>query len=505
MDRVYSSIVEQHDIRLVGVAVVICLFSCFTTFSLIARARRPDGFSAIRWISGAAFVCGSGIWATHFVAMLGYEPGVAIAYDPWFTLLSALIAIGACAVGFSLALLGRMSNLGGAIAGGADGVMHYIGMTGVYLAAQLHWDGTLIALSLVVGLAFGAAALTVVRYFSGLAGQCAATLLLSIGICGGHFTGMAALTLTPDAGILLPEQTIAPFWLALATTALTLLIAGLGLVGALTDSHIHRIAAANRKLESTASHLAAAVALADSAHRSKAEFLANISHELRTPLNTVIGYSEILKNQSFGPIDNETYRGYAADIFASGTHLAGLIGDIHSFSKLDAGRIGLNEEEVDLAEIVAVCRRVVDLHAEREKIDIGLACPDDLPALRGDHQRLRQIVINLLSNAVKFTPEGGKVRVTTRLAHGALELSVADTGIGMAEKDIPTALARFGQIDSKLSRKYQGTGLGLPLAKELVELHGGTLAIESALGVGTTVHVRFPPERVVRRQDAVMS
>ena len=235
---------------------------------------------------------------------------------------------------------------------------------------------------------------------------------------------------------------------------------------------------------------------AEAASRAKSEFLANMSHELRTPLNAIIGFSEVIRSAIFGPL-SERYRGYAADIFDSGTHLLGLINEILDLSKLEAGRLELHEEDLDLAATVEACMNLVETQAQKSKIGLSASLDREIPTVRADDRRLRQILINLLSNAVKFTPEGGSVRVSSFPKNGGLAIAVSDTGIGMAREDIPKAMTTFGQVDSRVSRKHQGTGLGLPLAKHLAELHGGTLTIESRVNVGTTITIVLPPERIV--------
>ncbi len=244
-------------------------------------------------------------------------------------------------------------------------------------------------------------------------------------------------------------------------------------------------------------HLGVAKEVAEAANRSKSQFLANMSHELRTPLNAVIGFSEIIKTEMFGPVQNERYRGYAGNIFDSGTHLLGLINEVLDMSKLEAGQLELHEEDIDLVATIEACMHFVEPQAERAKVSLVVALDGDLPSIRVDDRRLRQILINLIANAVKFTPEGGRVQVSAFRSHGGMAIEVSDTGIGMTAEEIPKAMEPFGQIDSKLSRKYEGTGLGLPLAKHLVGLHGGTLTIESQVNVGTTVRILFPPNRVV--------
>jgi signal transduction histidine kinase len=235
---------------------------------------------------------------------------------------------------------------------------------------------------------------------------------------------------------------------------------------------------------------------AESASRAKSEFLANMSHELRTPLNAIIGFAELMRGRTFGPL-SERYHEYAGDIFSSGTHLLALINDILNLSKLEAGQLALEEQEIDLAATVADCISLLETQAREANIRLVVALDRNIHTVRGDERRLRQILINLLSNAVKFTPEGGQVQVSSALVEGGLAISVRDSGIGMAPEDIPTAMAPFGQLDRTIRRRQEGTGLGLPLAKHLAELHGAAFTIESKLNAGTTVTFVLPKERIL--------
>jgi signal transduction histidine kinase len=242
---------------------------------------------------------------------------------------------------------------------------------------------------------------------------------------------------------------------------------------------------------------------AELANRSKSEFLANMSHELRTPLNAIIGFSEILENELMGPLGAPCYKDYALNIKESGTHLLDIINDILDLSKIEAGKDLLLEEIIDLSHIIRSCLRLMEMRAENAEIKLIDKLPPDLPALRADARKMKQIFINLLSNAVKFTPEGGQVTVTaTRVDGGGIEVVVSDTGIGIAAEDIPKTLLPFKQIDNSLSRKYNGTGLGLPLADNFTRMHGGTLTMESAVGQGTRVALFFPEKRVVPQAAA---
>ncbi len=243
---------------------------------------------------------------------------------------------------------------------------------------------------------------------------------------------------------------------------------------------------------------------AEAANRAKSEFLANMSHELRTPLNAVIGFSEMIKVEMFGPV-GDRYRGYADDIYKSGSHLLGLINEILDLSKLEAGQFELSEEDIDLAVTVEACLHLVEAEAQKSKIRITTALDPEVRVIRADDRRMRQILINLLSNAVKFTPEGGKVRVASYLKNDGLAIDVSDTGIGIAAEDMAKVMTSFGQVESKISRKYEGSGLGLPLAKHFVELHGGALTIQSQVDVGTTVTVMLPSDRIVLLDQPLMA
>jgi len=239
---------------------------------------------------------------------------------------------------------------------------------------------------------------------------------------------------------------------------------------------------------------------AETANRAKTEFLANMSHELRTPLNAVIGFSEMMVNRSFGDL-NERYAAYAADINRSGDHLLQVINDILDISRIEAGNVELNEEAFDPADAIESCIDLVRERASKGDIALALDPTQELPAITADLRMFKQILINLLSNAVKFTPAGGSVTVSAQIAaDGGFAVCVTDTGIGMRAEDIPVAFTPFRQIDSRLARAYDGTGLGLPLVKSLTELHAGTVSIDSTPGAGTTATIGFPPSRVLRER-----
>ena len=246
--------------------------------------------------------------------------------------------------------------------------------------------------------------------------------------------------------------------------------------------------------------LRSATETAEFANRAKTEFLANMSHELRTPLNTISGGSQILAAEMFGPIDIPKYREYARDISDASEHLVGLINDLLDISRIETGQFELKEENLDVAGMVSSCHTLIKGSSDKAGLELRLEIENDLPPLRGDELRIKQVLLNLLSNAVKFTPRGGTVTLkATTGGEGHLVLAVADTGIGIASEDIGPAMNTLGKTGDPFTRDVQGAGLGLPLSKRLVELHGGTMELASEPGVGTTATVRFPEERTSRR------
>ena len=239
---------------------------------------------------------------------------------------------------------------------------------------------------------------------------------------------------------------------------------------------------------------------AEEANRAKTEFLANMSHELRTPLNAIIGFSEVIEHEILGKAaSNPKYVGYARDINNAGCHLLNVINDILDIAKIEVGRLDLDEGVFDLEHTLEGCVKMLAEQAEKNGVELARTTPAPLPNFRGDEMKFRQVVINLLSNAIKFTPEGGQVTLEAEVeANGALRVAVVDTGIGIAPEDLAKVMAPFMQVESVHSRRYEGTGLGLPISRALTELHGGELALTSELEAGTTIILRFPASRVER-------
>lgn len=237
---------------------------------------------------------------------------------------------------------------------------------------------------------------------------------------------------------------------------------------------------------------------AESANVAKSRFLAQMSHELRTPLNAILGFSEVMKSEIFGGHAVPAYKDYSADIHNSGVHLLNLINEILDLSRIEAGRYELNEEAVSLSRVVADCHHLLKIRATSRGLTIHEAFEPDLPRLWADERAVRQVILNLLSNAIKFTPRGGEIWLKVGwTASGGQYASCKDTGPGIPEEEIPIVLASFGQGSNSIKSAEQGAGLGLPIAKSLVTMHGGSFTLKSKLRIGTEVIITFPPERVM--------
>ncbi len=276
------------------------------------------------------------------------------------------------------------------------------------------------------------------------------------------------------------------------------------------DKHIEtRTSQINRVMNTLASEVvdrkmtehvqSAALHEAELANKAKSAFLANMSHELRTPLNSIIGFSEMMDQAIFGQIDNEKYQGYIKDIHFSGSHLLTLINDVLDISKIEANSMLLDESEVDVAEMIHSCTTMVHALIEGKDQNFTLQMPDDCPDLICDELRIKQVIINLLSNAIKFTPLKGDIGMHVTIEDDcAMTFKISDTGIGIAEESLEKVFEPFSQVEDIETRTIQGTGLGLALVRSLVELHGGTISIDSTPNKGTEISIYFPAERTLQ-------
>lgn len=296
----------------------------------------------------------------------------------------------------------------------------------------------------------------------------------------------------------------------IAGLCFTALLLFVGLANRLYSTSLENLSARAEKddlfaeVEQANMRLREATRRAEEANAAKSRFLATMSHELRTPLNAILGFSEVIKNELFGPVGNEQYRSYVADIHQSGEHLLQLINEVLDLSRIEAGKHELVEEAIDVASTVDAACRMLEIRATNRGLKLKTAFTEAMPRVWADERALRQITLNLLSNAIKFTPQGAEITVKVGwTANGGQYLSVRDNGPGIPENEIETVLSTFGRGSQAIKNADQGSGLGLPIVKSLIELHGGAFVLKSRVREGTEAIVMFPPTRVMTAMAAV--
>lgn len=263
------------------------------------------------------------------------------------------------------------------------------------------------------------------------------------------------------------------------------------------DDLTDRLQEMNADLQNRAIALDLALTTANEASKAKSNFLATVSHELRTPLNAIIGFSELMNRELFGALGSSHYKEYVKDINSSGAHLLSLVDDILDLSRIEEGADELNEDTLNLKDEIEDVVNLLRLQAQRKKVNFRIESQVQYPWIKADARKVKQVLINLINNAIKFSKQKGTISIETRMAGGSLCVDVIDIGIGIHAKDIPHIFSRFGQADSMHKGENTGVGIGLPLSKALMTLHGGELTVTSEVGEGTCVTIRFPPERVI--------
>jgi PAS domain S-box-containing protein len=612
----------HHDPKLVALSILIATFASLVSLDLVERVRSSTGRLRVLWLGAAATALGGGIWSMHFIAILAFAIPVTVTYDPLLTSISMLLAVVSTAIGYSLVAFDAIRwprlILAGSITGIGVAIMHYTGMAAMLLPATIHYDLTIVSISVVIAIVAATAALWLSFKLSGRLHRLAASLVMGLAIAGMHYTGMAAAifqrheSYIPMKGGQIDESPMA-ILIAIASIMILSLALGSALIDRLFAQRASRdaekLAYSEERFRAMVSHSSDIIVVidaagcitydspairrildveesaalgkpltdlvlpedrpiaqalietlhttkdervngefrcqsaggqlidvefvgtnllddpavggmvvnlrditernragaelrnakehAEAANRAKSTFLANISHELRTPLNSIIGFSDLLKSAPFGPIGNPQYSGYADDINKSGKYLLTVINSILDYTKADSGNLKVENILVDPATEAKICLRLFEEQIAAKAINIVIDPLRQDFMLMVDRGKLREILLKLISNAVKFTADHGKVRIYAELAEDRrCVINVQDDGIGMTEAEITVALQPFGQANTALNRSTEGAGLGLPIAKSLVEIHGGELAIHSSRGMGTLVQVIFPADRV---------
>ncbi|MGE0740205.1 MAG: ATP-binding protein [Hyphomonadaceae bacterium] len=505
MLRVIACVTQEHNLWLLLLAALICAVTSTSAFLMLSRSGARESAVARIWAIAAGIVAGLGVWATHFVAMTAYDVGVPLSFELGSLFGSLVISLAMQTGAFWLAHYFARPHawgLAGALSGVGVIAMHYVGTAGIEAAALMLWDEGLVVASVVMSVVFAAAAFITFHMTAGKWRALAAGGVMVVAICALHFTAMSAVTLVPFAGgVDADGLSQSMLGVVVGFGALLCLIAALA--AAMADIYLSdRQLLENQRLRETVAMRTAELlklaeeqteltVRAEAANNAKSQFLASMSHELRTPLNAIIGYGEIISEDS----EDAAARKDAQRIVAAGHHLLTLINDILDLSKIDAGRIELEPAPFDPAALARDTIETVQPMAAARNVDLRVDLAAHLGRAETDGFRLKQCLLNLLSNAVKFT-EGGAVTLSARreIADGrdCLVFAVRDTGIGMSEEQMARLFQPFVQAEASTSREFGGTGLGLSITRSYVQLMGGDVTVESALGAGSTFTLRVP-------------
>lgn len=506
-------IVTGHwDTALTALSVMVSIFTALVALSVLANAADAVVPARRRWFAVASLVFGGGIWAKFVVGLLAFSPdmpvGYAFAPTAGAFLLSLLIAGG----GF--AMLGAARGFGARLAAAflvAVGILAALrfDMAAIRLDGARAMDMDQFAYAALVAACVGILVMWLTARTQPMAVLILGAVAVGAGVCCMHWLGMKAVGLQGplmfrDDGDAVPSGMIAPDVLAVLVAAFVLTLLAIVFVSAALDRRRAaalretnelleaRVQQRTRELERNATALAAARDEAQRAVKARDQLLANMSHELRTPLNAILGFSEMMRSEFQGPLDNPHYKTYVEMINKSGSHLLGLVNQLLDLSRMEAGRFTVSSETVDLGELAHECTILISPQAGEKKIALRSEGAPHALVDRADTAALRQVLLNLISNAVKFTDPGGAVAVRVRDEKGMIGVSVADNGIGIPEAALKRVLQPFEQADPSLSRKYGGAGLGLAISNRLMSLMGGSLELTSAVGRGTTATISLP-------------
>jgi len=495
-----------YDPALVLVSLLVAVLASYTALNLAERVSSAAGAAARWWVAGGALAMGTGIWSMHFIGMLAFRLPIPLGYDLGITLLSWLLPIAVSAA--ALWLLGGRQLRWPALAGAAVllglgiNAMHYVGMAALRMDPGIVYDPGWVAASVVIAIVAAGAALWIGFHLRGAHAakvwryRALAAGVMGLAIVGMHYTGMAAAGF-PEGSIC--RAATGRFTLTQLAMLVTLGTVGLLAIALLTAVYDARLESRNLVLamaEQTAHERQTLLdrerALRVEAERVSAlkdEFLATLSHELRTPLNAVLGWVQILRARN----DAATLARGVETIERNARLQARLIDDLLDMSRIVSGRVRLELAPVDLAAAVQAAAEAAKPAAQAKGIVLELVLSRRDLQVQADATRLQQVLWNLLSNAIKFTPERGRVTLTLRGDERQAEIEVSDTGQGIAPEFLAHVFERFRQADASTTRRHGGLGLGLAIVRELVELHGGRVAVRSAgLGAGATFLVELP-------------
>jgi NO-binding membrane sensor protein with MHYT domain/CheY-like chemotaxis protein len=503
---------------LVAISFVIATLASYTALDLAGRVTVAHARNQLTWLLGGSIAMGIGIWSMHFVGMLAFRMSIDVVYDVPLVLTSALIAIAASFLAlFTVSrsqLPIRHLLVAGPILGFAIAGMHYTGMAAMHMSASLHYDPLRFWSSIAIAVGASYVALWLAfryRHDETILGhwrRALSALVMGIAIAGMHYTGMSAAEFGPGEMLRSPSAFAVPTgsWLTIGVITGAVLVLVLALLGSSVDRHTRatlteyaRLVQLHDEMEETierrTAELQAALLLAENANRAKSQFLAHMSHELRTPLNSVIGFADILhKNKEKNQRPQDLI--YIERIGTNGRHLLTLINNVLDLAKVEAGHVELDITLQSLENLIEDVVGQLGGARDDRRVPVLIDAPPNLLPISTDESKMRQILMNLIGNADKFTQVGSiTIRVVTDVDQCTpRRIDVVDTGVGIPADRIDAVFRPFEQADSSTSRKYGGTGLGLPITQAMCELLGATLSVTSTLGEGSTFSITLPVE-----------
>lgn len=502
----------NFDIRLIVLSIAIAIIGSCIALDIAEQISLAQKSSRLWWVTGSALTLGITIWVMHFIGILSYRLPIRIEYDYTIVLISMVVAIVGSAIGFFIIScqpkVGNVTLLVGSFfVAGAIICMHYTAMLALKVYAEPVYDLKLITLS--AGVTIGNALSAFWLTFHPLKDKIVSVevrkfytaLLMGGAICGMHYMAMAGVKFQVKNVSALLDVPADNTILIIAISIATLIILILGQLAAFYGRRLSAELATTEALRQSeerleqlvkerTQELEAAKLIAEAANRTKSEFLANMNHELRTPLTAIIGFSSVLLQKVFGPL-NDKQEQYVKGINKCGYQQLNLINDLLDLAKIEAGREELDIVTLAVEPICQDCLAVIREQAIARGLDLLLEIAPDVTICNADDRRLRQILLNLLSNAVKFT-ECGFVKLKVEKKSGFINFAVIDTGIGIAPEDQQKLFQTFQQVGSDRYRQRQGTGLGLALSKNLALLHKGDITVESELGKGSNFTLLLP-------------
>jgi diguanylate cyclase len=497
---------SYYEAPLVLVSIVVAIFASYTALSLSERVTRSHGLSAHRWIAGGALAMGTGIWSMHFIGMLAFRLPIPIGFDFGITLWSLILPV--MVSGMALWQVSQptfpLSRLvaGAVLMGGGINAMHYSGMAAMRMSPDIQYDGVLFLASVVIAIAASGAALWIAFRLRGSSQsvwlpRAGAAVVMGMAIVGMHYTGMAAArfpinSICRAAGDGFSQDSLA-IMVIIATVAVLTITMLASIYDAKLDSRSRSLAVSEATAEERQGMLLRereARVEAERLSEMKDEFLATVSHELRTPLSAIMGWVQLLQVKAD---DKATVERGLETIERNARLQAQLIDDLLDMSRIISGKISVDVRRIELQQCIHAAVETVRPAALAKNINIDIFSEVGAGEILGDFGRLQQVFWNLLSNAVKFTPEGGTLTITLKREQREMLVKITDTGIGISSDFLPHVFGRFRQADASTTRRFGGLGLGLSIVKQLVELHGGTVAVSSpGEGQGSTFTVQIP-------------